>query len=869
MADPLSHLRQALADRYRIERELGQGGMGLVFLALDLKHGRKVALKVLRPELTQSLGGDRFLREIHITARLNHPNILTLIDSGEAGGFMYYVLPFVEGESLRARLDREKQLSMEDALRITREVADALSYAHSLGVVHRDIKPENILFGAGHAVVADFGIAKAVSEAGGEKLTQSGLAVGTPAYMSPEQAIGWGDVDSRSDIYSLACVLYEMLAGAPPYAGPSAQAIIARKTLEPVPGLRVVRDTVPVGVERAVMRALAKVPADRFATAQQFAEALSGSGAGTGTVAPLLAFARSRAVAVASVVVVIAAASYLALALGGGGAERGAVAATSTRLTIDPGVEWFPSFSPDGQWLVYSGEVSGNRDIYLLSVGGRNPINLTEDSPEADDQPAFSPDGEQIAFRSERQGGGIFVMGRTGEAARRITGFGYRPTWSPDGTRIAITNENVDLNPQNSERRAELWIANVRTGETRQLSVLDATMPAWSPSGRRIAYFQRLGQMAQGHLWTVPADGGEPVAVTSGTARNWSPAWSPDGRYLYFVSDRGGSMNLWRVRIDEGSGRADADPEPVTTPATSLAHVSVSATAKQLAYSSVLVTTNVQRATFDPGRGVVVGEPQWLTHGSQRWANPDPSPDGRQVVFYSLVDPEGHLYLARSDGTGRPRQLTGDSASDRIPRWSPDGNWIAVFSDRSGPLQIWKIRPDGSGLTQLTHAPSNVAYAVWSPDARRMAAATAGTEGSTFVFDPNRTWAEQEPEVLPAPPDSLAPFGPHAWSPDGRRLAGMISALDRGIVIYSFASRRYERLTDYGQWPVWLPDGRRVLFVTGGNAFYVLDVQTRQARRVFSVTRDVIGPPQITRDGRAIYFTRRVTEADIWLATLR
>ena len=870
MADLLRRLQQALGTRYRIERELGHGGMGLVFLAEDLKHGRKVALKVLRPGVADSLGGDRFLREIRITAQLNHPNILTLIDSGEADGFTYFVLPYVEGESLRDRLTREKQLSLEDALRITRAVADALSYAHSLGVIHRDIKPENILFEAGHAVVADFGIAKAISDAGREKLTESGLAVGTPAYMSPEQASGAGDVDARSDVYSLACVLYEMLAGAPPHVGPSAQAIIARKTLEPVPGLRVVRDTVPVAVERAVMRALARVPADRFVTARQFAEALSGTGEAIDTTR-LLAFARSRLVAVASVIVVIAAASYVVLALrgGGGGTARGVVASSFARLTVDPGVEWFPSLSPYGRWLLYSGEASGNRDIYLLSVGGQNPINLTADSPEADDQPAFSPDGERIAFRSGREGGGIFVMGRTGEAVRRVTRFGYRPTWSPDGTQLAIATENVDLNPQNSETRGQLWIADVRTGETRRLPAADAALPSWSPHGQRIAFFQRLGQVAQGHVWTVPVAGGEPAAVTSGATRNWSPVWSPDGRYLYFVSDRGGSMNLWRVRIDEESGRTLDDPEPVTTPATSLAHVSVSADGKQLAYSSVLVTTNVQRAAFDPVRGVVVGAPEWITRGSQRWANPDPSPDGQSVVFYSLVEPEGHLHVMRTDGTGRPRELTGDSASDRVPRWSPDGNWIATFSDRSGPLQIWKIRPDGSGLAQVTEVPDNVAYAVWSPDARRMLAAnTRSDSGTTYLFDPHRPWREQEPEVLPAPPDSLAPFGPHSWSPDGRRLAGMMAALDRGITTYTFASRTYQRLTDYGQWPVWLPDSRRLLLVSGGKAFYVVDRETKLVRQAFSVTRDVVGPPQLTRDGRAVYFSRRVTEADIWLVTL-
>ncbi|MBI2072105.1 MAG: PD40 domain-containing protein [Gemmatimonadetes bacterium] len=303
--------------------------------------------------------------------------------------------------------------------------------------------------------------------------------------------------------------------------------------------------------------------------------------------------------------------------------------------------------------------------------------------------------------------------------------------------------------------------------------------------------------------------------------------------------------------------------------------MSLSADGRQLAYSSVLVTSNIQRARFDPVRGAVMGEPEWITRGSQRWANPDPSPDGESVVFYSLVEPEGHLYLTRADGSGRPRQLTGDSASDRMPRWSPDGNGIAMFSNRSGPLQIWKIRPDGSGLTQLTHAPGNVAYAVWSPDGRRMAAAGPGADHrATYVFDPSRPWGEQQPEVLPTLPDSLAPFAPqspfapHSWSPDGRRLAGMISALDRGVILYTFDGGEYQRLTDFGQWPVWLPDSRRLLFVSGGKAFYLVDRETRQVRQAFSVTRDVIGPPQLTRDGRTVYFSRRVTEADIWLVTL-
>jgi serine/threonine-protein kinase len=274
VSDVLAQLRSALSDRYEVERELGHGGMATVYLAHDRKLDRQVALKVLRPELASSLGGERFLRETEIAARLTHPNILALFDRGEADGLLYYTMPYVEGESLGDRLTRERQLPLEDALRITQEVADALEHAHAQGIVHRDIKPENILFEGGHAVVADFGIARAIDVAGGERLTETGLAVGTPAYMSPEQASGVETVDARSDQYALACVLYEMLAGEPPFPGTSAQAILARKVTEPPRAVRTVRRTVPEGVEQVLQRGLATAPADRYATPQEFVEAL-------------------------------------------------------------------------------------------------------------------------------------------------------------------------------------------------------------------------------------------------------------------------------------------------------------------------------------------------------------------------------------------------------------------------------------------------------------------------------------------------------------------------------------------------------------------------------------------------------------------
>ncbi len=275
MADSVARLRAALADRYAIEREVGRGGMATVYLASDVKHRRTVAIKVLRPELASLLGPDRFVREVEIAARLNHPHILALYDSGDADGFLFYVMPYVAGESLRHRLDREKQLSLDEALAITRQVASALAHAHARNVIHRDVKPENILLHEGEAMVTDFGIALAVSAAADDRLTQTGIAVGTPAYMSPEQAASERALDARSDVYSLGCVLYEMLAGEPPYTGSTAQVLIAKRLVDPVPAVRRLRAAVPVGVEQALTKALAKVPADRWASALAFAEALT------------------------------------------------------------------------------------------------------------------------------------------------------------------------------------------------------------------------------------------------------------------------------------------------------------------------------------------------------------------------------------------------------------------------------------------------------------------------------------------------------------------------------------------------------------------------------------------------------------------
>jgi Tol biopolymer transport system component len=399
----------------------------------------------------------------------------------------------------------------------------------------------------------------------------------------------------------------------------------------------------------------------------------------------------------------------------------------------------------------------------------------------------------------------------------------------------------------------------------------DAAMPSWSPHGDRIAYLKRLGDSRQRDIWTISVTTGESFPVTADTANDWSPVWSPDGAFLYFASDRGGSMNLWRVAIDEDSGKTLAPAEAVTTPAPFVAHLAISGDGSRIAYSSVLQTRNIQKLAVDAS-GAPRGEPVWITPGSRLWANPDPSPDGRWVAFYSS-QPQESIHIARTDGGGLRRLTTDAAVIERVPRWSPDGTWLAYFSNRQNPhYQVWRIRPDGSEIQQLTQADDDVRYPVWHPDGSRMAVSVIGKtpeSGQVYVFDPNRPWSEQTPQQLPALQTPRTLFLVNSWSNDGERLVGQAGSVPRGVVTYSFRSGTYDQLTDFGEFPVWLPDNRHVMFVSGGKDVFVVDTRTKETRKTFSVTRDVIGPLQIGRDGQSAYFSRRVTEADIWLVTLQ
>ncbi|MGI8783789.1 MAG: protein kinase domain-containing protein [Acidobacteriota bacterium] len=882
---------------YKILEKLGGGGMGVVYRAEDLRLGRSVALKFLPAEFSNDpMTLERFQREARTASALNHPHICTIYDIDEFEGKPFIAMELLEGQTLKHRIEG-KSFQLQELLDLSIQIANALDAAHSKGIVHRDIKPANIFISSDkQAKVLDFGLAKLVPQHAKEAApkvasavqtinedlqTSPGTAMGTVAYMSPEQALG-EELDARTDLFSFGIVLYEMATGVPAFKGGTSAALFdAILNKAPTSPLRL-NPELPVEFEQIVSKALEKDREIRYQSAREMVIDLrrlqrdSGSGraatAGATIASPFTRRWRKRA-AVGAGLVAIAAASIILLywspwtkqAVETGPSLLDAVV---TQLTDQAGPEVFPSLSPDGKSIVYVSRASGNWDIYLQRVGGQNPVNLTKDSPTTDTQPAFSPDGEYIAFRSSRAGGGIFIMGATGESVRRLTDFGYNPVWSPDGIEILCSIASTDWSPQVRDLLGNgLWIVNAASGQKRQVQgPEDAAQPSWSPSGSRIAYWG-IAKGGQRDIWTLPAAGGQPIAVTADKALDWNPVWSPDGEYLYFSSDRQGSMNLWRVRIDDQSGKTLAAPEPVTTGVAAWSqHASISRDGQQIAYAALVTRSNLQRVSFDPSTGTVNGQPTAITAGSRVAVTPDPSPDGRWLAFSSRGK-QDDLMIIRTDGTGQ-FQLTDDPYRDRRPRWSPDGKRLVFYSDRSGAYQAWAINPDGSGLRQLTHDPNlNLIYVTWSPDGSRLACFDARM-GRSLTFDLNMP----STTLLPLADTTGAQFIARSWSPDGRWLAGdwqMPDGSSTGIATYSFETGKYEKVSEDGSSPVWLNDNRRLLFVQQGKILSV-DSQSKQTREVFSSPPHVVtGSVGLSRDNRTIYFSLTETDSDIWLMKLK
>jgi Tol biopolymer transport system component len=876
---------------YTLIEKIGQGGMGEVHRAEDTRLRREVAIKVLPPELASDPERlSRFRREAEAIAALSHPNIVTVFSIEEEEGVHFMSMELVRGSTLGALIPKGG-LPADRFLDLATTLADAVSAAHQQGITHRDLKPENVMIsGEGRLKVLDFGLAR-MAEAGGggapatqlptTAKTEEGKVMGTVAYMSPEQAEG-KPVDPRSDVFSLGVVLYEMATGQRPFTGGSTASIISSILRDSPPPPSEVNGMQPRGLDRIVRRCLAKDPSRRYQVALEVRnelELLREEAAAKEGMAPEegAAAAPRRSVALPVAASAITALGILAagwLWLGGRPAGSGGLRpAHFTRLTGEAGADLYPSISPDGRNVAFVRSNGHDLDIWVQRVGGRKALNLTPGADADDTMPAFSPDGGSIAFRSKRDGGGIFVMGATGESVKRLTREGCHPAWSPDGTRLAYTSECVE-NPASRGGRSLLKILDLAGGEARALDVPDAVQPSWSPSGKRIAYWLVPAGSGQRDLATVGADGTGERFLTRDAAMDWNPVWSPDGRWIYFSSDRGGTMSLWRIPVEEATGEPRGVPEPVTAELTGTSqHLSIAADGRRIAFASALQLTGIQKAPFDSMAGRLTGAPQWVMPPSSERRFCAVSPEGGRLGCYSMGSAHEDIFITGIDGSDL-RLLTDDVARDRRPVWAPDGRSLYFYSNRTGSYEIWAINVDGSGLRQLTGSEGqSLIWPVISPDGLRLIAQIMDGEGRrSLLVETGRSPAEQEYESLPPTPAGIEAFSPWDWSHDGKRLVGVDMVafpVMRGVVTLELESGTYRRFDVQGLGPIWAGDDRMVL-ISDESRIRMLDTESGRLSEILDVAPDRIGEfsLSLSPDGRTLYFSRRSAEADLWIADL-
>jgi serine/threonine-protein kinase len=866
-----SRLAAALAGRYRIERELGAGGMATVYLAQDLRHDRRVAIKLLRPELAAVIGAERFLSEIRTTANLQHPHILPLFDSGEAEGFLYYAMPFVEGESLRDRLFREKQLPVPDAVRIATEVASALDYAHRHGVIHRDIKPENILLQDGAALVADFGIALAASKAGGTRITETGMSIGTPQYMSPEQAMGEREITARSDIYALGAVTYEMLIGEPPFSGPTAQAVVAKVLTEDPRPLVPRRHTIPPEVEETVLTALEKLPADRFGSAHEFAEGLKGERRRTGARAPA---ALAPAGSWRGTLPWTMGAAALAVAAFLLGAHRTLPSTlpmsfgAAAKVTWDPGLEVLPALSPDGRTVAYASGSAGRMRVFVRPVAGGRRIALTDDTTQVQQQPRWSPDGSRVLFLER---GGVVSApatggAETGEVPPGRTGPVVSAAWAPDGKRMAyVVGDSV-------------YVRDARGDSHGVARVYEAHGCGWSPDGDYIACSSGnaialtagtlFGNASPSRVVSVRVRDGRVVPLTDSLSANLSPVWSPDGHWVYYVSNRYGPRDVFAQAMAAGAPRG---PALRLTTGLNAHTISLSADGRRLAYADLEILSNAWSVPV-PARAGSTPVPTQLTHGSQFVETVQLSDDGRWLYYDSDLSGNMDLYRMAVAG-GSPERLTTDSSDDFWPAPSPDDKEVAFHSWRAGSRDIWVMPLDGGPLQRVTSSPAQEAMAAWAPDGNRLAYCLfTGWGGVWTVRRVNGVWRK--------PVERLDHGFFAAWSPDGRSLAFGSSLSQGSLWVMPADSGAPRLLADttgprpiLGDEPRWSDDGRavytRTLDEAGVSAFWRIPLDGGPPERLFALETGARSSGGWDVKAGRFAYSASEERSDVWVMEVR
>ncbi|MEO8480074.1 MAG: protein kinase [Gemmatimonadota bacterium] len=884
MSDAMARLAAALADRYTLERELGAGGMATVYFAHDIKHDRDVAIKVLHPDLGAALGGERFLSEIRTTARLQHPHILPLLDSGEADGLLYYVMPLVTGETLRARLERERQLPIDDAVRITREVGDALQYAHEQRVIHRDIKPENILLQGGHALVADFGIALAVQQAGGARMTQTGLSLGTPHYMSPEQAMGEKQIDARSDIYALGAVTYEMLAGDPPFTGSSVQAIVAKVLTEKPTPIRTVRDTVPEGIEDAVLTALAKLPADRWPTAIAFVNALEGHGGvmrqRTGAAMPLPrkgSILRSR----------------LPLAVALGATTIAAIVGWWPRTTIDQSpvvrIELqstlgtriaYPvaeittqlALSPDGSKVVYAATTNGDGWVlYLRRLDQLTSVPVP--GTESAYNPEFSPDGQWIAFRS--------ADGKLKKIA--VDGSGLTTLCTIDnggsvgaGITWLSNQELVFARGTYSEGRG-LWRVSAEGGAPVQFTRFDSASserlqlaPRSVEDGRLVLYSSTIASNADLTIGVVETASGKPTVLTG---LRGARAIGLVAGYLVYVRNDGALMaapfDAKTLRAGDPIQIADSIAVPPSVWSTPIALSANGALLYQKGGIASEVVT-VKNGTITA-----------LLDTAQNYLHPRLSPDGGRLAVEVQGATGVDIWIWNLADNSRQR-LTRDGFNNR-PEWTPDGRQVLYTSSRAPANALWLQPADGSASAVVAATDTNpIREGVVTPDGVSIVYRVDTPDSNRDIHLAPIDGKQPPVLVLGGINDDKLP----RVSPDGKWLVYVSNESGREEVYARALSGDGGRIavsTGGGGEPLWSDDSRRIFYRSSTSivaatltAAPSLQVTSRAplfrgpyASDVFHANYDVMPDGQTFVMIRPVDANRQVVLVINWLQELR
>jgi Tol biopolymer transport system component len=870
MAELIDRLQATLGDGYRIKSELGGGGMSRVFVAEEVDLGRPVVIKVLPPDLAAGLNVDRFRREIQMAARLQHPHIVPVLSAGAKDGLLYYTMPLIQGESLRARLSRAGELPVNEASRILREVADALEYAHSSGIVHRDIKPENVLLSGNHALVMDFGVAKALSEATGQtNLTSVGVALGTPTYMSPEQATADPMTDHRSDIYSLGVMGYELLAGRPPFTGTTPQQVLAAQVTESPAEITKHRAAIPPMLATVIMKCLQKKPADRYQTAEEVRQQLEVVGTPTGGLTPhatvplqavrASGFDRKRAGIIGAGVALVllfalVAGKYL------GGASAAYEMTDAAQVTNESGTAITPGLSPDGKLLAYAGGNPIEPVVYVRQLSGGQPIRI---APGID--PRFSPDASKIIFVNQD---GIAEAPALGGSVRTIVRHkGWNnlilsPAYSHDGKRIAYAD------------RTGIIVANSDGSDPRDLvKAYDPHSLAWSPDDSRIAFVSgnawfiygqsQFANLSPSLIKIASVKERETNAITDSTHLNVSPAWAPDGTGIFFASSVRGGKDIYFQAVKGLQARGE--PQRLTTGLN--IHGISAATDGTVAYSVVNTRVGIWSIPIPASGTASLREARQITSGSERIESISMSHDGKWIAFDSDRSGNSDIYKIHPDGSGL-EQLTRDVADDFRPRWSADDKVLSFHTWRGGTRDIYTMNSDGSDQRLFVGGPQHEWADAWSPDGKWMA----------YMSD-RLVRGRQDLFVMPAGGGAAKHVGiggATGWTPDGRYVAWGSGGLAGGVMLTEISTGKTVAIFNpsdkagfASETGGWSRDGK-YLYVRMING---PEVNITRIARDGSEAKTVVRfddpnrtsyKPDFTLDDRNFYFTIGKHEADIW-----